>query len=241
VSVTPEDGHSSRALANLLYTKDVPSLPQAEKAELYELLEKVSFGEQYWVLTPENTRIVLEAMTTGKWIFPEAPYFLGNKVGVSTNKFVRALAVFGEKAPSIFFGDMVKSIPAPGKQDSNLAVVNKKRSLPYIPVYVRPIHQAAADWSSVLAQSSIKMSSPRKGRFEFANISKSSFIIGGEEPFTSFYNSLKAFCDTKRKTESKKDKGKKRAIDESMETEEDASPSTKRQKVAGNVLHGLFE
>jgi len=209
---------SSRAVAMAIYQKDFSSLEQMKK-DVAACLDLLTFGDTYWTITGENMVRLMNAIASGRWEFPNAPFYLGGDVPFTTDPILRALAVFGPQAPSIYHGDTIRSIPLEGKSDRNLEVnaTSGKRDLRYIPVFSRAIKTAAGEWATVVSRSSIKYYAPRKGKNEFANQKPTCCLIEGDQ-FTPFYNQLKRYLTSVHGARTEEDAAtKKRKADAEIE------------------------
>jgi hypothetical protein len=223
---------SARGMAEEIYSRDLDTLSKERKDDLEKALDRVAFGETYWLPTPNNISIFIRYLMTNRWLDGDAPFFLGNKVGMSNSIIVRGLACFGPSAPSIFHGTKTMSIPRASRQDDNLNLVNNRRVLQYIPIYVKGIYSAASDWNSVRSKRSIKFFEGRKNKNEFCNRSKDAGIIA-DPHFGNFYGLLKSWLDSYEDVAG----GKKRRLDEEGDPRE---PSTSKKRNTLGGIAGLF-
>jgi len=167
----------------------VEEVPMSLEGEI----RKLRYGNKYWPINEENIFIVIQAMTTGIWQFPSAPFCLDGNLYKASSNLVRALAVFGPTAPSIIAGSNKFFITKPGKNDPNLIVADKKRRLPYIPIYRKSVQQAAIEWNIIRDKKTLSMIGPKKGAEKsFTDRSKAYCFVG--ERFDEIYAAIRTFA-----------------------------------------------
>jgi len=164
------------------------------RLNLANLVRKLRYSNKYWSVTEENLEIVLQAMTTGIWPQPMAPYCLDGDLWKSTNNLIQCLSVFGPTAPSIINGDFKFHISKPGQNDPNLTVVDKKRKLQVIPLYMKSVSKAAMDWNIVRTKKFLSMNGPKKGapKNSFTDRSKAAAFVA--DKFDSVYGHIRTFA-----------------------------------------------
>lgn len=165
---------------------------EALRISLEPLIRKLRYGLAYWEANSTNLIRVVEAMTTGNWKYPEAPYCLDAELWYTNNRLLVSLAVFGPKAPSIVAASQTFHIARPGTNDSNLVRKDGKRHLQYIPFYIKSIQQAAIDWNKVRDKKVLSMYPPQKKSKAFTERNKADGFI--DQEFDHGYEMIRLFA-----------------------------------------------
>lgn len=223
--------NSSRYFAEEVYRR-VWSEEQKTLIDTY--VKDLRFGSTYWEPTKENVIKVFEHIQSGTIDISE-PFYCGDELIWSDDKIRRILTVFGPQAPvlSVRSGTISFTMASPGAEDPNLRTdAEGKRPLPYLPIYLRNVSDAADMWDTIRRTHAFKMiPARRKGAGKVFDRKKDVGHIGGDE-FVDFYSRLKAWSyarSGKRRAESRPD-------DEPDRAKKAATDATKRASEASMFM-----
>lgn len=222
--------YTPRRIAREIFARDISEADPEVIKKIESCINDMTFSQKYYDITPENISKLVDVLIRGGIGWPEdAPFYLRDKVAMSLSPFVRALAVFGPRAPSLVGGAVQKMIGPQGKPDQNLLInaTTGKRNLPYIPVYTRSILAAASDWANVKNSRRISFRQARKGKKEMTF--GQDLSIGGDA-MLPLYAKLQVFCRSANEeapeVDPREGKGKRKATD--MEVDEVKQKKAKR-------------
>lgn len=195
---------SSRRLYRFLTTSlNRQLLTEEQDTQLFTKIGDLSYGDVFPVPTVALVSVALRVMAGETAdLLDEYPAYLRADYPKECSITAQGLSIFGEKAPLLSYGkpkeSMAFDIPKSGVQDPNLAEVDGKRVLQYIPFQMVAVKAAVIGYNTVFAQAKIRIPNPRAKRQEFTHSGLYSFVAGGTKDFNDIYTRVKSICDQYR-------------------------------------------
>lgn len=157
---------------------------------------QLQYNDTFWSITESNVTLAVKAMMRNGDL--DGPFHCTWENLVSEDPIRRALAVFGRTAPSLVAGSRTIQISPPGKTCPLIVEKDeKKRLMPYIPIYEKGIVPATADWRFLQTKHQMKLiASQKKVGGEiigYADRSKDVCIVGGKD-MLKFYEVIREFA-----------------------------------------------
>jgi hypothetical protein len=196
------------------------------REDLRAPIERLKYSQNYWEKSAKDISNFVARLVTGSDMEDE-PMWPSEAVLLNrTNDILRLLSVFGGQAPSIFNGNSAKKVAAPGIEDPNLRIVDKKRVVQYIPFYTKGLIAAAADWQAAKNSTSFKFIPARANEGRAMASAKQRSGVIRDPDFDTFYSNLRQWMHTK--IERKVDPGSKKRKTGEMDVDESEAPPQKR-------------
>jgi len=215
---------TSTIVDSSIITRDVQS-------EISRLVTKLHFRQTAYGIS-DKVRIaeVFSAIAAGEWLPVSAPFFIHSGALFSRDPILSGLAAFGLKAPSLSGptgGSFSIAVTKGGKFYEQLP---KGVVLEGIPIFAKPVSQAAADFADIIRTGNIVFKTGIKDKKGFTRVGGvTTYIPVGD---AHYKNVVDVLINNVKK---RKERG---SLNEGDETEE--IPSAKRlkksEKEGGNLL-----
>jgi hypothetical protein len=151
----------ARYMANEIRRRNHGSSDDSE--EIRGLVKDLRYAQTFWEKTDVNVARIPSLLLSGT-LPEEEPFYHATEAAFSPRDAIFVLSVFGPDAPtvSIRTGDKTISIARPGADDPNLKATGDSLAMPYLPIYIRGLTEAAQMWEVIQSNKAVKVAGPRK-------------------------------------------------------------------------------